>query len=103
MMDIARIIPFGRQKAISREMLSQLTGVSDRINRRAIERSRGKGNIIINLQQGEGYFRIDPDDLQPGDLETISRQYWANKHRALSILSYQKHLRAILKAHGMQV
>lgn len=102
-MGIERIIPFGADKAISREMLRQLTGESDRRNREKIEAARREGHIIINAQDGSGYFRIDPDELTDKDLKTISRQYWANKNRALSVLSYQKHLRHILTAHGMKV
>lgn len=102
-MGIERIIPFGEEKAISREMLCQLTGDSDRRVRQRIEDARREGNIIINTQNGKGYFRLDPDELNESDLAAISRQYWQNKHRALSVLSYQKHLRRILKAHDMKV
>ena len=102
-MGIERFIPYGVENAISREKLAAVTGDSDRRNRELIERARREGFIIINAQTGNGYFQIDPAALTERDLEAISRQYWQNKHRALSVLSYQKHLRRILKAHDMKV
>lgn len=102
-MGIESFIPFGEENAISRERLAAVTGESDRRTRQKIEDARREGSIIINAQKGAGYFRLDPDALTESDLAAVSRQYWQNKSRALSVLSYQKHLRRILKAHNMKV
>ena len=102
-MGIEVYIPHGAENAISRAMLAAITCDSDRRVRQRIEDARREGNIIINTQNGKGYFRLDPDELNESDLAAISRQYWQNKRRALSVLSYQKHLRRILKAHDMKV
>lgn len=102
-MGIESYIPRGAENAISREMLAAVTSDSDRRVRQRIEDARREGYIIINAQDGSGYFQIDPNDLTESDLAAISRQYWQNKRRALSVLSYQKHLRRILKAHDMKV
>lgn len=102
-MGIECFIPYGVENAISREELAAVTGDSDRSNREHIEAARREGFIIINAQTGKGYFQIDPTNLDDHDLAAIYRQYWQNKRRALSVLSYQKHLRRILKAHNMKV
>ncbi len=95
-MGIEQYIPYGRENAVTREMLRSLTGKSDRMIREEIEQARRRGCIICNDQSGAGYFQTD-------DLDEISRQYWQNKNRALSILAQQKHQRRLLKAAGREV
>lgn len=95
-MDISQYIPFGRENAKTREHLSKETGLSDRNVREAIEQARAQGHIIINNQDGKGYY-------QSNNIEEINQQYWQIRHRALSILRQQKHLRKILKAAGREV
>lgn len=95
-MGIEQYIPFGRENAVTREMLRVLTGKSDRMIREEIEQARREGHIIINNQDGKGYFRTD-------DIDEIGRQYQQNKRRALSILSQQKYMRLRLKAAGREV
>ena len=89
-------IPFGRENAVSRDYLSMLLGVTDREMRKAIRQARNEGHIIINDQNGRGYYQSD-------DLDHIARQYRQNQHRALSILVQQKHLRKRLKEAGREV
>lgn len=101
-MGIENSIPYGRENAISRDALVYLTGESDRRNRKNIEEARCAGHIIINAQDGEGYFRIDPNNINQSELAAIYRQYCQNKSRALSVLTYQKHLRKILKENGIK-
>ena len=55
--NIAEVVPVGHANAVSRKYLSSKTGLSDRMLRRAIERSDAP---IINL--GYGYFIPDPAD-----------------------------------------
>ena len=72
-MDILEYIPFGRDNAIKRKNLRDLTGLSDRDMRRAIELAR-KETPIINLQDGRGYYRPDDrDDLQRYVLQEQAR------------------------------
>jgi len=99
-MGIERVIPFGADKAISREMLMQLTGESDRRNRKEIERSRCEGHIIINVGRGDGYYRVDPENLKDGELEAVRRQYWQERRRAISVFRSLSPLRRLLRAHG---
>ena len=89
-MGIETYIPFGRENAIT------LTKLSDRKVREQIEQARREGNIIINNQDGRGYYRTnDPDE--------IACQYRQQRRRALSILAQQKHMRRLLKAAGREV
>lgn len=95
-MGIQDLIPFGREKAVTRQALCTLTGMSDRKVREQIEQARREGCIIINNQDGKGYYQTD-------DLDEIERQYQQQRRRALSVLSQQKHLRRRLKAAGRKV
>ena len=91
---ITDYIPEGRDQAVTRERLCGITGLPDRKVRELIERARRGGAIIINAQDGAGYYRSE-------DLRDVARQYRMNEKRALAILSQQKHLRKRLKAAGM--
>lgn len=64
MFEIANLIPYGAENAIDRYDLLRnvreiLGDISDREMRRMLEVSRQNGNIIINFQNGKGYFRPD--------------------------------------------
>lgn len=91
---ITDYIPEGRENAITRQRLCALTGLPDRKVREEIEQARRRGAIIVNAQDGAGYFQTD-------DLGEIKRQFNQNEHRAKSILAQQKHLRRRLKAAGL--
>lgn len=72
-MDILEFIPYGRKNAIKRRTLCDLTGLRDREMRRAIEEARNE-TPIINLQDGNGYYRPDDrDDLQRYVLQEQAR------------------------------
>ena len=60
-MDIINYIPKGRNNAISRTSLQQLTGLSDRQMREEISQAR-RYKCIINLQNGAGYYIPDTDE-----------------------------------------
>jgi DNA-binding transcriptional regulator LsrR (DeoR family) len=93
-MNITDFIPEGKNNAITRKQLCNLTGLSDRKVRELIEQARRKGEIIINAQDGAGYFKTD-------DLKEIQKQYQRNDRRAKSILVQQKYLRKRLKTAGL--
>lgn len=93
MSDIINLIPYGKSNAISRKILCRMAGKSDRHVRQDIEDARREGCIIINRQDGKGYYRTD-------DINEIERQYYQNRSRALSILIQQKHLRKRLVEAG---
>lgn len=87
-------IPEGKENAVTRERLCAVTGLPDRKLREEIEQARRRGEIIINAQDGAGYYRSE-------EIRDIARQYNTNERRALSILAQQKHLRKRLKAAGV--
>ena len=95
-MHIEEYIPFGHENAISRKTLSMLLKMPDRQVRREIQRARDRGAIIINTQDGRGYYVTD-------NVDEIAKQYRQNRRRALSVLRQQKYLRQILKAAGREV
>ena len=52
-------VPYGHDNAVTREELSRRTGLSDRALRDGINKSE---ELIINLQDGKGYFRPLPEE-----------------------------------------
>ena len=94
-MAIEDLIPFGKDHAINRERLEMLTGYTDRVNRQLIEDARTRGAVIINDQDGSGYY-------QTAEPEDIARQWRQNQSRAMAILKQQKALRNKLKAAGAE-
>lgn len=80
-MEIINYIPRGHKNAISRQYLSTLTKQSDRKNRDMIEKNNLSGNeLIINLQDGHGYFV--PDETE----QSLIRIYRAQEqHRFMSL------------------
>ena len=51
-------VSYGHDNAVTREELSRRTGLSDRALRDGINKSE---ELIINLQDGKGYFRPLPE------------------------------------------
>ena len=56
-MDIKKYIPKGHENAVTIDTLIAMTGMSNRMVRRAIAESDA---IILNMQDGKGYFRMNP-------------------------------------------
>ena len=56
-MDIKSFIPVGHENAVTIDTLMDMTGMTNRDVRRAIANSE---SIILNLQDGKGYFRMNP-------------------------------------------
>jgi biotin operon repressor len=76
----------GKENAISRQELCSLMAMPDRTVRKLIQEARDQGEVIINAQDGAGYYTSD-------NVEELERQYNTNRHRALSILRQQRHIR----------
>lgn len=95
-MSVTDYIPVGRENAVSRSYLAAMLGVSDRKMRKMIEDERRAGEIILNAQDGKGYYMTD-------DLDEMERQYQQDTARAMAILTRRKALRARLKAAGRNV
>lgn len=78
----------------TRRELSQALDISDRLMRKRIEIAREMGYVIVN--QGDGYFI-------PDDLSDMTRFYFTERKRALSILRGLKRLRKYLKKMGVNL
>lgn len=78
-MNITDFIGTGKENAVDRFQLMERTGLPDRTVRKLIQEARNRGEIILNDQDGRGYYRsIDVGELR--------RQYKTNRNRAMSIL-----------------
>ena len=86
----------GEENAVDRDMLASLLGMGDRATRELIEKARNEGNLILNKQNGKGYFL-------PGSIDDVKRQYIQDTNRAMAILKRRKHARKILKEAGVKV
>ena len=83
-------IGVGKSNAVTRNELCALMNLPDRAVRKLIEEERNRGEIIINEQDGRGYY-------QSNKVEDMVAQYRANQSRAKSILRQQKYLRRKIK------
>lgn len=59
--DIVQVIPVGHENAVTGRRLAQMLGIKQRDVRRLISKAR-KDHVIINLQDGEGYFLPDTNE-----------------------------------------
>lgn len=65
MIDITSYIPKGHDNAIRRADLARLTGLPDQQMRALIRKARFNGEVILNVEDGEGYFRPElPEEIQ---------------------------------------
>lgn len=90
------VIPYGEKNAMGRKELCKLLNVHDRYLREIIEQARRNGAIIINRQNGHGYYVSN-------DTSEILRQYKSDRARALSILARCKHMRKKLVESGCKI
>lgn len=67
-MDLLNYIPIGKDNAIKRTDLCKVMGLDDRTCRGVIKQLR-RDNVILNLQDGGGYFR----PLLPDESELVER------------------------------
>jgi len=90
-MKIINLIPYGKNNATTRTRLCELTKLSDRKIRDLIADAR-RDNAIINTQDGKGYYRPLPSDID------AVRQYLSQEeHRAKSIFWAMKGAKEWLK------
>lgn len=79
-------IPVGRENAISREDLARKMGVGDRTMREKISEARRAGLLIMNRQDGRGYYRSN-------NVSELKDQLTQTHNRALTLLAQEKFLR----------
>ena len=93
---VVAFIPYGEENVVTREYLSSVTGLTDRVVRRMIEVARGEGIPIVNGADGKGYYISE-------NLKDLERYYRIERARALSILKRLSSARKILKEAGVDV
>jgi len=94
--EIARLIPRGKDKAITRKALRLLTGYPDRFIRKCIATLRLNGLVIINTQDGRGYYK----SKKISDMEA---QYKITHSKAMKLLVQCGVLRRELKKKNVIV
>lgn len=94
--DLMATLHKGQANAISRKALAAEMDMSDRAVRSLIEKARDEGCLILNKQDGKGYYIAE-------NLDDIVFQYRQDTNRALSILKRRKTMRKILKEAGVEV
>lgn len=94
--DLMSVLHHGQDNATSRSALASTMNMSDRNIRKLIETARDEGCLILNCQDGRGYYL-------PDSIADIEKQYRQDTNRAMSILKRRKHMRKILKENGVKV
>lgn len=59
--NIADYIPYGHDNGVSLDELYYITGIDERRIRKEISESK---DLIINMQDGKGYFRPTRDEIE---------------------------------------
>ena len=70
-MDITEYIPYGKDNAVTRKYLCQITKLSDREMRKEIAKAR-RVTPILNSQDGKGYYQPNKEDYR--EVEDFIRQ-----------------------------
>ena len=89
-MRITDFIGMGRENAVTRAELVQRLNLPDRKIREMIEQARKDGALILNAQDGAGYYISE-------DVGELKRQLHSNHSRAMSVLRQNTHLRRKIK------
>lgn len=77
---VLHVLRHGQKHALSRNALTELTGLDDRTVRREIETLRTKGIPICSNSQNKGYFLAEtPEEVKHYVAET--------RHRAMKLLN----------------
>jgi transcriptional regulator with XRE-family HTH domain len=93
--ELIELISIGKENAVSREYLREATGWNDRLVRRRIAEARKAGLLIVNDQDGNGYYFAN-------NIDEVRKQYKRDRARALSILARLQTARKILKTEDEQ-
>ena len=88
-MEIINYIPHGKENAVSRFQLVQMTGMSDRKVRKEISRIREE-HVILSMENGSGYYQPTADDY-PELRKYLNRE----ESRAKSVFASLRKARAL--------
>lgn len=90
MLKIVNLIPFGKDNAITRTALCNITGLADREVRRKIAEER-RDNVILSVDDGKGYFH--PTCNEKKEVEIWLKK---EKNRGISVFKAMKAAQAFL-------
>lgn len=93
-MELLQEIGVGKKNAVTLLQLTWRTGEKERTVRKEIQHLREEGHLIINDQDGKGYYIAT-------EFAEIARQYHQDRSRFLSIAKRLKTARRILKDAGL--
>lgn len=94
--NILEYIPYGEDNAVTRHYLTSVLGLTDRNIRQMIEDARKQGAIIINKQDGRGYYQSDLT-------HDLLHQYRSSHSRVMGQLQQLSYLRRELQGRGVSV
>lgn len=89
--DVIKLIPYGKENAVSRDVLSAKVGCSDRTMRNLINKARRRV-VIINLQNGKGYYRPTDEDV-----DDVLKYKLQEENRAKDIFNNLQPVREFLR------
>ena len=78
-MCIEKYIPYGKENAVTNVELQHATGFDERTVRRAVSDARKRGVVILNMQDGKGYYQPTEDDRAE-----VVHYYLQERSRAMS-------------------
>lgn len=94
-MNIADYIPYGHENAINRRLLEQITGFDDRYNRQLIMKARNEGAVILNMEDGKGYFQ----PILPQEIDLVRKSYNKEAGRYYASATMMKLLEQVFELH----
>lgn len=91
LVNILKFIPYGRENAVEIDTLCRETGLNNRSVRNLINSARKK-SVIINVQDGKGYYRPTADDV-----DEVKRWKKQEENRAKEVFSSLSPVRKFLQ------
>lgn len=93
--DVVKLIPVGRENAVTKAYITAVTGLPERTVRKMIEEADSLPPVI-NLSDGKGYFRPSKNDA-----ECVKRFYRQERSRANSIIKRTDKIMAYLLSEDL--
>ncbi len=84
-MCIEEFIPYGKENAVNNIELQRVTGFNNRTVRLAVSDARKRGVVILNMQDGNGYYQPTENDRA-----AVKHYYKQERSRAMSTLQSLK-------------
>jgi len=95
-MNLIELIPEGKENAVTKARLTEITGLTDRVVRLTVAQERKRGKVILSDCSGAGYYR-------PSNHSDSFRFVKSMRHRAKEINEAADAVeRAVLKEIGQE-